>query len=316
MAESEYLYIPGMEPPQEQDSSKNLEQELTSLLENERQYLDTLQKIIVARKTLTSELQDLLKGCNRLFNFHDALYQSLCQEFPSSAGIARVFLSHKDEFDQYRYCIMNAPKVVLQLGQRTEEVVRQHPTLETDVKSSWKRMHFYFMTFERLRKIVPAEEQSLVQKVVDLLREINRQGDSGILVDAVSGAPFSLHTLGTLLLHSLFTIKDPSGMLGSKTKYHVLLFEEMIVIVLLKKEKYQYKNHFPLRQLNLIPQTDSDKETFVLELVQGGNKKNRKYTFRPRQPEVKTAWVEEISRLHLKYESQVERLRKLRSGYH
>ncbi|KAK8375622.1 hypothetical protein O3P69_008433 [Scylla paramamosain] len=314
--ESEYLYIPGMEPPQEQDSSKNLEQELTSLLENERQYLDTLQRIIEARETLTSELKDLLRGCDRLFKFHDELYQNLCQEFSSSSGIVQVFLSHKEEFDQYRYCIMNAPQVVSQLQQQTEEIVKQHPTLEADIKSLWKRIHFYFMTFERLAKIVPVEEQGLAQKVVDLLRETNRQGDSGILIDSVSGAPFSLHTLGTLVLHSLFTIKDPSGMLGNKTKYHVLLFEEMIVILLPKKEKYQYKDHFPLRQLNLLTQSDNDKETFVLELIQGGNKKNRKYTFRPRHPEAKAAWVAEISRLLLKFESEVERLRKLRSGYH
>ncbi|XP_045112900.1 mucin-2-like isoform X2 [Portunus trituberculatus] len=316
MEESEYLYIPDKELPQEQGSSKSLEQELTSLLENERQYLDTLQRVIEARETLTSELQDLLRGYDILFNFHDDMYQNLCQEFPSSSGIAWVFLSHKEELDQYRYCIMNAPKVASQLEQQTEEILKQHPTLELDIKSSWKRIHFYFMTFEKIAKIVPVDEQDLVQKVVDLLREIYRQGDSGILIDAVNGAPFSLHTLGTLVLHNLFTIKDPSGMLGNKTKYNVLLFEEMIVIVLPKKEKYQYKDHFPLRQLNLIAQSDSDKETFILELVQGGNKKNRKYTFRPRQPEAKAAWVTEISRLHLKYENEVERLRKLRSGYH
>ncbi|MPC19763.1 hypothetical protein E2C01_012689 [Portunus trituberculatus] len=153
---------------------------------------------------------------------------------------------------------MNAPKVASQLEQQTEEILKQHPTLELDIKSSWKRIHFYFMTFEKIAKIVPVDEQDLVQKVVDLLREIYRQGDSGILIDAVNGAP----------------------------------------------------------QLNLIAQSDSDKETFILELVQGGNKKNRKYTFRPRQPEAKAAWVTEISRLHLKYENEVERLRKLRSGYH
>lgn len=264
---------------------------------------------------MASELQNLLRGSERLADFHDDLYRDLYQEFPSSHGIAQVFLSRKEELDQYRYYIMNAPQVASQLGQQTEEVTRQHPTLEADIKTSWKRVHFYFMTFERLVKIVPAEEQQLMQKVVDLLRETNRRGDSGILIDAVSGAPFSLLTLGTLLLHSLFTIKDSSGMLSSRTKYHVLLFEEMMVIVLPKKEKYQYKDHLPLRQLNLLPQPNSDKSTFVLELVQGGNKRNRKYTFRPRQQEAKDVWVAEISRLHLTYEEEVERLRKLRCGY-
>lgn len=313
--ESQYLYMPGLKPPQEQDSSSSLEQELCSFLENEREYLNILERIAEARKTVTSELHNLLNGSDRLADFHEDLYRDLYQEFPSSRGIVQAFLSRKEELDLYRYYIMNAPQVAVLLGQQPEEVSKQHPTLEADIKSSWKRIHFYFMTFEKLLKIVPAEEQQLVQKLVNLLRETNRQGDSGILIDSVSGAPFSLHTLGTLLLHTLFTIKESSGILSSKTKYHVLLFEEMMVIVLPKKKKYQYKDHLPLRQMNLLPQANSDEAAFIMELVQGGNKKNKKYTFRPRQQEAKDVWVAEISRLHSKYQDEIERLRQLRCGH-
>ena len=304
-----------LQPSQKQCVSDSVEQELCNFLENEYQYLNTLVRIKEARKVLTSELQSFLKRSDRLVDFHYELYHDLHQQFPSSSGMAQVFLSHKEELDQYRYYLMDAPQVASHLGKQPDGVVKQHPTLEADIKSSWKRLHFYFMTFERLVKIVPTEEQQLLQKVVDLLRETNRQGDSGILIDAIRGAPFSLHTLGMLVLYGLFTIKDSSGVLSSRLKYHVLLFEEMMVVVLPKKEKYQYKDHFPVRQLNLLTQLNSDDATFILELVQGGNKKKRKYTFRPRQQEVKDVWVAEMSRLHLKYEEEVERLRKLRSGY-
>ncbi|KAG0714970.1 hypothetical protein GWK47_013041 [Chionoecetes opilio] len=312
-SEQLYIYSADLQPPLRKDSSASLEHELCSFLENEHQYLNTLKRINDAKKVLTSELQNLLIGSDRLADFHNDLYRNLYQEFPSSSGIAQVFLSSKEELDQYRYYIMNAPQVASQLGQQTE-IVQQHPDLEADIKSSWKRLHFYFMTFEKLVKIVPPEEQQLVQKVVDLLRETNRQGDSGILIDAVKGAPFNLHTLGPVVLHNLFHIKDSSGMLSSRMKYHVLLFEEMLVILLPKKEKYRYRDHLLLRQLNLLPQSNSDEATFVLELEQGAKKRKRKYTFRPRQQEAKAVWVAEFSRLLLKYEEEVERLRQLRWG--
>lgn len=312
--ESEFMFIPSLKHTQEQDSSSSMEHELSILLENEHQYLDTLGRITDARSVVKPELQNLLRRNESLADFHRNLFRDLHQEFPSCSGVARVFLSRKEDLEQYRYYLMNAPLVLRQLGQQREEVKSQYPTLEADLKSSWKRLHYYFMTFDKLAKIVSPEEQPLVQEVVDLLRDMNRQGDSAILIDGVSGAPFSLHTLGSLLLHGLFVIKDSSGVLKAKAKHHVLLFEEMMVITLPKKETYHYKDHLPIRQLYL-RQADSDETTFVLDFMQGGNKKNRRFTFKCRQQESKDAWVNEISRLHLEYAKEVKRLSKLRYGW-
>lgn len=247
-------------------------------------------------------------------DFHEQLYRGLKQEFPSCSGFVRVFLSCKEDLEQYRYYLMNAPHVVRQLSQQTEEVKRQHPTLEADLKSSWKRLHYYFMTFDKIAEIVSAEEKLLVQELVDLLRDMNRQGDLAILIDGVSEAPFNLHTLGTLFLHGLFSIKDSSGILKTKAKHHVLLFEEMLVITLPKKERYQYKDHLPIRQLHL-RQGNGKEATFVLDFVQGGNKKNRRFTFKSRQQEVADAWQKEITRLHLEYAKRVKHHSKLRYGW-
>lgn len=318
--ESEYLFIPGMKKVQEEDSlsssstSSSLEHELSAFLENEHRYLDTLRRIKDARKAVKSELQNLLRRNESLVDFHEDFYKDLHQEFPSCSGIAQVFLSHKEDLNQYRYYLMNAPKVNHQLGKQTEEVKLQHPTLEADLKSSWKRLHYYFMTFDKLIKVVSDEEQPLVQEVADLLRDMNRQGDSAILIDAVSGAPFPLDPLlDSLLLHGLFTIKDSSGALKTKAKHHVLLFEEMIVITSPKKEIYRYKDHLPIRQLNL-RQANGDEATFVLDFVQGANKKNRRIAFKSRQKEATDAWVKEITRLRWENAKELKGIRNLRYG--
>lgn len=314
MNDSAKLFLGGFSNSREKDSSSSLEYELYSFIENERQYLDILRRTIEARKVVKSELQNLLRLSESLACLHESLLQDLQQEFPSCLGVARAFLSRKEELEQYRYYLMNAPKVVHQLPKQTEEVKRQHPTLEADLKSSWKRLHFYFMTFDKLAKIAPAEEQSLVQQVVDLLQDMNRQGDSAILIDGISGAPFNLHTLGSLLLHGLFTIKDSSGILKTRVKHQVLLFEEMIVITLPKKESHQFKDQFPIRQLN-IRQPNSDERTFILEFLQGGNKKSRILTFKSKEKEIKDEWEKQISRLHMEYANEVKRHSKLRYGW-
>ncbi|XP_050721208.1 uncharacterized protein LOC127001079 [Eriocheir sinensis] len=125
--ESEYLFIPGMKHTQEQDSSSSLEHELSVLLENEHQYLDILQRIKDARSAVKSELQNLLRRNERLADFHKDLFRDLHQEFPSCSGVARVFLARKEELEQYRYYIMNAPRVLRPLGQQTEKLHASTP---------------------------------------------------------------------------------------------------------------------------------------------------------------------------------------------
>ncbi|KAK3890061.1 hypothetical protein Pcinc_005976 [Petrolisthes cinctipes] len=284
-------------PVQNQKSIKSREMVIEELLKNERNYICCLNRLKKARKSLKPELQNLLRGIEGLFDIHDKMYFNLYSGYDSCSKIAEVFTSFQEQLNSYKYHLMNAPKISEKLKMVPEEVITQHPTLKTDIKNTWTRLHYYFMSLERMSESAMDDEKTVMQEAVEMLRNMNKQADSGCLIDAVKDAPFSLHTLGPLLLHSTFLIKGFSIIRKNWTKHEVLLFSDMIVTLVPQKNIFLYRDHFLTKQLNLMNSDLPDEKHFVLELVAGGQKRNKKFTFRSSTADAKTAWVKELTRI-------------------
>lgn len=178
-----------------------------------------------------------------------------------------------------------------------EEVMAQHPTLKEDIKTTWTRLPYYFMSLERMSESAMDDEKLVMQEAVEMFRNMNKQGDSGCLIDAVKDAPFNLHTLGPLLLHSTFDVKGASTIRMGWTKYEVLLFSEIMVMLSPQKNVFLFRDHFLTKQLNLLNTDTPNEKQFVLEVVAGGQRRNKKFTFRSSTTDTKTAWVTELTRI-------------------
>ncbi|KAK4324141.1 hypothetical protein Pmani_005144 [Petrolisthes manimaculis] len=286
-------------PVQKQQSIESREKVIEELLTNERNYICCLNRLKKTRKSLKPELQNLLRGIEGLYDIHDKMYFDLYSGYDSCFKIAEVFTSYQEQLNLYKYHLMNAPKISEKLKMVPEEVITQHPTLKTDIKTTWMRLHYYFMSLERMSESVTDDEKVVMQEAVEMLRNMNKQADSGCLIDAVKDAPFSLHTLGPLLLHSTFLIKGFSMIRKNWTKHEVLLFSDMIVTLIPQKNIFLYRDHFLTKQLNLMNSDLPNEKHFVLELVAGGQKKNKKFTFRSSTGDTKSAWVKELTRIFL-----------------
>ncbi|XP_042227701.1 uncharacterized protein LOC121870029 [Homarus americanus] len=315
LRETERIYMrTSMIDNKQQTTQTSFEEDIVQFLRDEHKYLYSIGRIRDARKSLKPQLQNLLRGTDTLATVHNDMYEELYDGYRSCSRIAEVFISRKDQLKNYEYYLMNAPKINKYLEDLPEAVTQQLPTLREDIRCSYKRLHFYFMNLEKMLRSAPPEDREIVQEAVEMLREMNRRGDSGILIAAVKSVPFDLHLFRPLLLHNSFTIRSSFTDRG-RISYRVLLFVEMIVVTVPKKEQYEYQEHLPINQVNFLIPSNTSKREFSLELVLGGQKKNKEYTFCAPSMEARDVWVEEINRLlkELAEKIKSETLRRL--GY-
>lgn len=309
--ESERIYMSSRPTTlqQHQPDTSSLDTDISQFLTNEYKYLITIRHINDARKILNPTLQGLLQGVNNLVEVHNDMYAELYAGYQSCSKIAEVFLSRRDMLTPYVYYLMNAPMIEKHLKELPAGVMAQYPSIQIDIMTSWKRLNFYFLSLENMLKKAPAEDAEALQRAVDMFQEMNRKGDSGIMMDAVKGAPFSIHPLAPLLLHSI--LKTSSRGVG-KVDYRVLLFGEMLILTLPKKDHYEFYDHLPINQLQL-ESGDSDTQ-FTLDKVRGSLKKSKRYTFRAPTAAVKDLWVSRIYDLLKDYADKIKQLTSLRYG--
>ncbi|KAK8752196.1 hypothetical protein OTU49_012479 [Cherax quadricarinatus] len=313
--ESERIYMKSsMIQQQPEETVSSLEDDLCYFLNNEYDYISCIERIKNERKLLNPELQYLLRGAEALAEIHNDMYREMHDGYRSCSRIAYAFTSRKDQLEQYAYYLMNAPKIITHVEDLPEGMKVLLPTLNEDLRTSWKRLHFYFMSLEKMLSRAPLEDREALQEAVEMLRDLNRKGDSGILLDGVKEAPFDLLLYCPLILHNAFKIKGPLTTKG-KTDYRVLLFPDIIVVTLPKKDQYEYQEHLLINQVNFIAGNSISNKEFDLEIVLGGSKRNKKYMFRAPSVEVRDAWVDEITRLLHVNAEKIKTLATKRFGY-
>lgn len=245
---------------------------------------------------LNPELQHLLRVTEALATTHNDMYIDLHEGYRSCSKIANAFIARKDKLDHYIYYLMNAPKINTCIKNMPEENTLLLPTLQEDLRTSWKRLHFYLMSLEKILGSAPQGDKEALKVVVEMLRDMNLQADSCILLDGVKECPFELLLYCPLILHNAFKIKGPLT-IRTRPNYRVLLFAEIIVVTVPKNDQYEYQEHLPMNQVKFIAASYFTSTDFDLEIMSGGQKRNKRYTFRAPSPEARDVWVETITRL-------------------
>ncbi|XP_063598536.1 uncharacterized protein LOC134775044 isoform X2 [Penaeus indicus] len=292
-----------------EDNTSSQEDSIIHFLRNEYDYLNHLRCITDAR-ALSPQLHHLLHGVEAIEHLHHDLYRELQSSYHSYSSIAQTFLSRRKQLESYKYHLMNGPLIKEVLAKVPESDIRDHPDLEEALRTSWKRPHFYFMNLEKFLSSVSKDDRDILQEAVTMLKELNRLGDSGIILDAVKGCPFNLHIKAPLLLHSSFKIKGP-GM--QKKLYRVLLFVEMLVISLPEGGVYRYQCTLRMDQLLPICLKPEPAASFAV-VLRDGERKPKRYVFTATNENTKQKWDDEIRRLTNDIASEVKREAEKRFG--
>ncbi|XP_068211539.1 uncharacterized protein [Palaemon carinicauda] len=277
----------------ESGSSYSLETVINRFLMNEYAYVETLERICIARKSVPPKLQNLLRGAETLFEIHVSMYKDLYANRDLCSKIAGVFIAYREKLQFYKYYMLNSPEISILIVDLPDTVKANHPLLIEDVKNSWKRIHYYYMSLEIMMSLSKEEEMSSVNESIDLMKHLNMEADSGILIDCIKNTPYNLHLKAPVLLRSSFKISGPG--LKWNSIFYVLLFSELIVITSPKGNHYVYQMDIYIQQTNFIDTRQDNK--FQLEVDRGSNKGKVNYTFKSYEEGVKKAWVEEIEKL-------------------
>ncbi|XP_064092398.1 uncharacterized protein LOC135205562 [Macrobrachium nipponense] len=282
---------------------------INRFLMNDFAYIETIERISNARNSLPPKMKILLRGVENLYETHVRMYHDLSASGDSCTKIANVFISNKERLEFYKYYMLNAPEICNHLLDLPDTVKANHPQLEDDIKSTWKRLHYYYTTLENMLSLSQEEEKDPITVAIYLIKNLNLQADSGILLDYVREAPYNLHLKKPLLLHNLFKIKGPS-LKGSF--FHALLFSEMIVITAPRGDYYVYQKDIYIQQIIFRDKKQSNK--FILEMDLGRNKIKATYTFKTNEVGVKEAWFNEIKRLKYTIAEKERTERNMRFG--
>ncbi|ROT64406.1 hypothetical protein C7M84_017640 [Penaeus vannamei] len=299
--------VPHAEEKDKQTSSQA--DRINYFLTHEYNYLTSLSYIKAAR-TLSPELQPLLRGVDTLEELHHDLYRELYSSCQSYSSIAQALLSRREQLESYKYHMMNGPLIYAALAKVPETKLKDHPNLKDSLRISWKRLHFYFMSLEEFLASAPEGDKGVMQEAVAMLRELHALGDSAILIDGVKGTPFDLHIKGPLLLHGSFKIKGPEM---QKKDYRALLFAEMLVITLPEGWTSRYQCSLRIDQLIPISQKSDSVSSFTVQVSDGGGK-GKLYVFTARDEKTKEKWFNEITKLAAKIADEVKREFEKRYG--
>lgn len=273
--EAEKLYMTTYEmeadeedPTADHDNTTTLEEDIQAFIKDEFNFKNVIWRIREAKPMLSPDLQHFLKGTETLADIHNDMYIELYDGYKSCSKMAQVFLSRIDQMERYKYYLLNSPKILNLIQKEPEEVKKRFPRLTEDIKSSWKRLQFYQRSLEKMMAVAPQNEKPALDKVLTLLKDLNRQGDSGIIMEGVKEAPFSIYDHAPLLLHSSFLVRNVA-LKDLKSPCHLMLFPKVLIITEPKDDGYHFLFRLFLRSLQLLPSKHDKERSFVLKTKNG-----------------------------------------------
>ncbi|KAK3890060.1 hypothetical protein Pcinc_005975 [Petrolisthes cinctipes] len=260
-----------LEPEEETLPETTLEEDIKAFMKDEFNFKNVIWRIREAKPMLTPGLQHFLKGTETLADIHNDMYIELNEGYKSrsSGKIAEVFLSRTDQLERYKHYLLNSPKILRLIQKQPEDIKRLFPKLNQDIQSSWKRLQFYQKSLEKMMDVAPLDQQPALENVLAILKGLNREGDSGIIMEAVKGAPFSVYEYVPLLLHSSFRVRNV-GLKDMKSPCHLMLFPKILIITEPTEDGYHYLFHLDLPSLKILPSEHDKERSFILKTKSGG----------------------------------------------
>ncbi|XP_044736749.1 kalirin-like isoform X2 [Chrysoperla carnea] len=292
---------------------------LKELIHTERNYVDSL-KCVVEDYLPEMQRKDIVHGlrgqkyavfCNieKIYDFHKHVFLlDLEKCFSNLSQIGNCFLKHEKTFDIYSLYNKNKPKseeLMLDYGSFFEEKrlsLGHSLNLSSLLLKPVQRLARYSLLLDKLLKAceMGSETYTSILNAKEMITFTLRHGDDLLVMDGIKNCDVNLNEQGKLLRQEEFLFIEENGKKASKRR--IFLFEELILFSIPSKtnvNEFTCCNSMKMSDVGLTDYGDANKLIIWFRKYQF-----QKYTLQAYSPEVKTAWVNEITNILMRQAEQ------------
>lgn len=281
--------------------SNTNEDHVLYLFSNEEEYIITLGNMMSIYETMCNETPphirqhfDLLfKQIGLLYQFHMVFYSSIKDAGKDLLAIAESF--EDEQFQCYKQYMVMTPTVQKEFHKYSTYLNEHFPTLRTDYLKPSVRINFYAMLLEGLKKTASEYEKTKLQSSIDYLFNLKRQANTEMTIKSVVCSPIDLRLCGDLLM--IGDIFCYGGGPLQKRKYHMILFENLLMIASSKLSFFKYKIHYRVEQLEEVKPVEDNNSEFILKVLTEGQVTFVNFKFKVRLVPQRDQWVKHFQKI-------------------
>ncbi|KAG1675174.1 Puratrophin-1 [Nymphon striatum] len=291
---------------------------MKEMIQTERDYVSSLEYIIESYipELLREDIPQALRGqrnvifgnIEKIYEFHSRYFlQELeqCEPAPFLAGLC--FLRYEPQFYYYALYNKNKPKcdnLMTEYGNQFFKKMQLELGDKMDLASYLlkpvQRMGKYALLLKQLLKECPESETEFqdLRAAEEMVRFQLRHGNDLLAMDALRECDVNVKEQGRLLRQDEFVVSQGKM---KKSFRRVFLFEDLILFSKPRRDQenkghevYMYKNSMKMTDIGLTEQFDDSLVKF--EIWFRKRKQHDIYLLQSQSPEVRQAWVQEISK--------------------
>ncbi|KAK8785560.1 hypothetical protein V5799_008075 [Amblyomma americanum] len=292
---------------------------MREMIQSEQDYVKSLEYIIehYIPELMREDIPQALRGqrnvvfgnIEKIYEFHSLYFlQQLeqCESCPFMVG--QCFLQYEPHFYLYALYNKNKPKsdsLMSEYGnaffKRKQLKLGDKMDLASYLLKPVQRMGKYALLLKQILKKCPEREpeHADLKAAEEMVRFQLRHGNDLLAMDALRECDVSLKEQGRLLRQDEFLVWQGRS---RKSLRHVFLFEDLILFSKVRRDPehkgydiYQYKHSIKTTDIGLTEQIGESPTKF--EIWFRKRKLNDVYLLQAPSPEVKRAWVHDISKL-------------------
>ncbi|XP_076337007.1 puratrophin-1-like [Tachypleus tridentatus] len=304
---------------QQTKRKKTLLHIMREMIQTEKDYVKSLEYIIenYLPELLREDIPQALRGqrnvifgnIEKIYEFHNHHFLSQleeCENLPFLVG--QCFLAYEPQFYLYALYNKNKPKseaLMVEYGnaffKKKQLELGDKMNLASYLLKPVQRMGKYALLLKQLLKECPEREPEHedLKAAEEMVRFQLRHGNDLLTMDALRECDVNLKEQGKLLRQDEFLVWQGRS---RKSLRHIFLFEDLVLFSKARRdpeqkgqEIYQYKLSFKMTDIGMTEQVGDSPTKF--EIWFRKRKQNDTYVLQAPNPEVKQAWVVEISKL-------------------
>ncbi|XP_076357905.1 uncharacterized protein LOC143250793 isoform X3 [Tachypleus tridentatus] len=289
------------------------------MIQTEQDYVKSLEYIIenYIPELLREDIPQVLRGqrnvifgnIEKIHEFHNQYFLSElknCENLPFLVG--QCFLVYESQFYLYALYNKNKPKseaLMAEYGntffKKKQLELGDKMDLASYLLKPVQRMGKYALLLKQLLKECPEcePEHEDLKAAEEMVKFQLRHGNDLLAMDALRECDVNLKEQGRLLRQDEFLVWQGRS---RKSLRHVFLFEDLVLFSKARRdperknqEIYQYKHSFKMTDIGMTEQVGDSPNKF--EIWFRKRKQSDTYVLQAPNPEVKQAWVLEISKL-------------------
>ncbi|XP_014663540.1 PREDICTED: pleckstrin homology domain-containing family G member 4B-like [Priapulus caudatus] len=302
----------------EAKSRRTLQLIMSEMYQTEQDYVNSLGYIIdhyfpeMEREDLPQELRGkrnvVFGNIEKIYEFHSQYFLGALDQFRDAPfHVGQIFLRYENQFYLYSLYNKNKPKsdeLLAEIGSnffRTKQLqLGDKMDLASYLLKPVQRMGKYALLLKQILQECPVTDpyHQELRAAEEMVKFQLRHGNDLLAMDALREADVSVQEQGQLLRQEEFLILQGRR----KCLRHIFLFEDLILFSKTKHnvskgghETYQYKHSIKMTDVGLTEQMGDSPTKFEIWFRRRTSRDT--YIIQAATPEIRLAWVKEISKL-------------------